>query len=314
MKKRYGALLWMLIITAVLIAAFGAWLKYTVLQPLGLYQEESVIAVPFLLTADEEAKYTLQAAQNDNVTEDPTVPEETLPVEEETIPAETEAPVDVQQPEETIPETLPAETEPETMPVLIEIDESWFDDALFIGDSRTQGLSAYGRLGDAHYFCEVGMTVYNVQSARKGSQNYPKTNLAGLLEKYQYGKIYIHLGLNEIMGDWDQLIEKYQELIDLIHEKQPDAVIILQSIMTVTRDKAASAEHFSLESIQALDARIKELAVGDYMRYLDTNEWLADEEGYMPDDISQDGCHLYGTGYREWAQWYMDTAATLGIE
>ena len=309
MKKRYTALLWMLVVSAVLVAAFGGYLKYRVLRPYELYQEESIIAIPFLLMADEEAKYTLQNGPQEvpSVTE----PEETVafqetePGVEPTEPAATEAPQ-----KETEPPA--AATEPEVVPIVIE--ESWFDDALFIGDSRTQGLSAYGRLGNAHYFAEVGMTVYNVQSVRKGATNYPKSNLAGLLEKYTYGKVYIHLGLNEIMGDWDKLFAKYQELIDLIREKQPDAVIILQGIMTVTEKKANSADYFSLESIHAFNDRIKSMAEGEKMRYLDVNEWIADEEGYLPDDISQDGCHLYGTGYQSWAQWYMDTAATLGIE
>ena len=50
-----------------------------------------------------------------------------------------------------------AETEPTTEPAP---DESWFDDALFIGESRTAGLQGYGRLGKADYFCGEGLTVY----------------------------------------------------------------------------------------------------------------------------------------------------------
>lgn len=310
MNKRNNALLWMLVATAVLVAALGCYLKYAVLNPLGLYQQENPVAVPFLLMADEEVKYKLQNLQQVEI---PAVTEN----QEETAPAESEAATEAaatEAPEETEAPTEPpvVETEPEVVP--IEIDESWFDDALFVGDSRTVGLSTYGRLGDAHYFAEVGMTVYNARSVKKSSTNYSKTNLAGLLSKYEYGKIYIHLGLNEIMTDWDQLFTRYQELIDLIREKQPDAVIILQGIMTVTEKKANSASYFSLESIHAFNERVKSMAVGDQMRYLDVNEWIADENGYLSSEISKDGCHLYGTGYQSWSQWYLDTAATLGIE
>lgn len=318
MKKKYTALLWMLIVTAVLIAALGAYLKWAVLGPLGLYEEESIIAVPFLLAADEQTQYTLQNLQKQDEPVIEAKPGETSPAETDESAGETQEDDKTVLPEETQSVTEPPveETEPEVEPTYepIEIDESWFDDVLFIGESRTQGLSAFGRLGDAHYFCEVGMTVYNVQGVRKGGSNFLKSNLAGLFERYDYGKIYIHLGINEIMGDREQMLAKYQELIDMIREKEPDAVIILQGIMTVTRDKAASEEYFSLESIYSLNEAIKAMAVGENMRYLDVNEWIADEEGYLPDDISQDGCHLYGTGYKAWAQWYMDTAATLGIE
>lgn len=305
MNKRYSVLLWMLIATAVLVAALGAYLKYVVLKPLELYQQESVVAVPFLLLADEEAKYTIRLSNQEEYPEETNVP-----------PAETES---VEPTEEMIQptEAVVEATEPvaeETEPVPVVVDESWFDDALFIGDSRTYGLSMYGSLGNAHYFSEVGMTVYNVQTVRRSSKNFSKTNLVGLLEKNTYGKIFIHLGLNEILGDRDKLLAKYQELVDLVREKQPDAVIVLQSIMTVTRSKAASDTHYSLENIQALNDGIKAMVEGDKMRYLDVNVWIADEEGYLPKDQSKDGCHLYGTGYQEWAKWYIEIAPSLEIE
>ena len=68
---------------------------------------------------------------------------------------------DVTEPEVTEPEvTEPEVTEPEvTEPVYVELEESWFDDALFIGDSRTAGLKNYYRLGKADYFTKIGMNI-----------------------------------------------------------------------------------------------------------------------------------------------------------
>lgn len=300
MKKRIPALLWMLAVPAVLIAALGAYLKYAVLRPLELYQEEPVFAVPFLLIANEEDRELLQWEEM--------LPEETQPPE--TIPESTEPPEPTEA--ETQPPTEPPveETQP-TEP--IEISESWFDDALFIGDSRTEGLSMFARLGEAQYFCKAGMTVYNVQSARCSDTEFGKTNLANLLSTNTYGKIYISLGLNEIGYNREGMLKNYQSLIDLVREKQPDAVIVLQAIMTLGRGKAASREYFSLENIQDLNQDIAALADGDQMRYIDVNEWIADEDGYLPDELSGDGCHLYGSEYESWAQWLMDSAATLGI-
>ena len=110
------------------------------------------------------------------------------------------------------------------------------------------------------------------------------------------------------------MLEKYRELIDLIRAKQPDTVIVLQGIMTLGRGKAASREYFSLENVHKLNSEIAELADGERMRSIDVNEWIADEEGYLTEALSEDGCHLYGSEYGGWAQWLMDNAATLGIE
>ena len=282
MNRKSNLLLYMLIATALMVCGLGAYLKYEILAPVALYQEESIIAVPFLLLSDEEAKYLLRADSTQDV--------------------QNEAPVQ---------EELPIEPTPSPEP--IPVDESWFDDVLFVGDSRTQGLGTYGRLGQAEYFCDVGLSVYSIQSTRIGMRQVGKVSLETLLTKKSYGKIYICLGLNEIMSSHDKLIAQYQEVIDMIREKQPDAVIVLQAVMTVGRDKAASKECFRVENINSLNQRIKALAVGDNMRYIDVNEWIADEEGYLPDGWSKDGCHPYANGYYEWGQWILENASTLGI-
>lgn len=299
MKHKIPFLLWILILTSVLVAGIGAYLKYYILKPLELYQDEHIMAVPFLFICDETAGYMLLG-----------------PEEEQTEPPATEPEPSVQAASfeiiETEPETQPPE---ETEPVIVSVDASWFDDALFIGESRTKGLASYGELGNADFFADVGMNIYRVQSGKyhvNGFKN--KITLKTLLKKRTYGKIYINLGINEIMGVRTKFLAKYQELIALIQDLQPDAVIILQGIMIVDREKAATKACFTPESIYELNEQIKALAVGEKMRYIDVNEWIADEEGYLPDGWSRDGTHPTAAGYQEWGQWLRDNAATLGIE
>ena len=61
MKNKIPALFYLLIITALLVLGLGACLKYIVLAPLDLYQDESPIAVPFLLMSDEQTRYVLES-------------------------------------------------------------------------------------------------------------------------------------------------------------------------------------------------------------------------------------------------------------
>ena len=295
MKKKIPALFYLLIITALLVLGAGAYLKYVVLAPLDLYQDESPIAVPFLLMSDEQTRYMLEYQMS-----------------AEEIEA-TEAIVESEPTEEVTEETAATEAT-EAVTELMDIDESWFDDALFIGDSRTKAMQTYGKLGEADYFAEVGLSVYGVQSTRVYVKDVGKVNLKTLLTKKDYGKIYIYLGLNEIMGIHDTLIQKYQELIEMIQEVEPDAVIILMANMTVSREKAASKDCFHPDYIASLNNRIKALAVGDKMRYIDVNEWIADDEGFLPDGWSKDGTHLHADGCYAFSQWILENAATLGIE
>ena len=131
----------MLAVTTILVAFTGTYLKAAVLESLQVYQDESVLAIPFLLMTDDAVKYMLKARANTESTE----PQETeweVQEQPETIP-----------PKKEMPETEPVEipTEP------VEITEEWFDDALFIGDSRILGMRYQRRLGNADYFTQMSM-------------------------------------------------------------------------------------------------------------------------------------------------------------
>ncbi len=304
MQKRLMLLLCMLLITTILVAAAGAYLKYEVLAPLGLFQDAKILTVPFMLLADEPAQYILQEKMKSDREPPTEVPTET-PTEAPTAPLETEVAT-------TVPTQPPTEppTEAPTEPIVI--TESWFDDALFIGDSRTLGMRATIRLGDADYFCAGSMSTFTALIWKTSDKDFYDKSLQFVLSNFSYNKIFIHLGLNECGYEHELVIEAYQELIDLIREHQPDAAIIVQSVMSVSRIKATE-KHFTLERINNLNRMIRELAEENGLYYQDINEFAADEEGYLRDDISNDGCHPHNFGYEEWAQWMLDHCGELGI-
>ncbi len=305
MKRKLITLLCLLLVSTLLVTAAGGWLKYGILKQLGLFQDESLIAVPFMVMADEAAQYALMSASVKKETTEPTVAEPTQMYPPETEPAATQ----MQTEAATEPPTE-AVTEPPTEPA--DVDESWFDDALFIGDSRVADMRDMARLGEADYFCATSMTVFQIMNATCTDVDFYSKNLDYVLSNNTYGKIYIHLGLNEIGYGPDLIIEKFGELVDMIREKQPDAAIIIQSVMTV-RDYFAKGGTFTLERIYGLNDRLKQFAEEEGLFYEETNDWAANEEGYMRPEISYDGAHPIGTGYLEWAQWIMENAKYWGI-
>ena len=60
------------------------------------------------------------------------------------------------------------------------VEEDYFDTALFIGDSRTVGLALYGRLGQADYFADVGMSVFNLFDKSVSDDHFAKQDLRSL--------------------------------------------------------------------------------------------------------------------------------------
>ena len=84
-------------------------------------------------------------------------------------------------------------------------DEQYADmsNALFIGDSRTVGLSEYSQIDGADFFANVGMSVYNIHDKTVSVPTVGKVTLTQLLKNKKYDKIYVMLGINEIGYNFD---------------------------------------------------------------------------------------------------------------
>lgn len=185
-----------------------------------------------------------------------------------------------------------------------EVEETYFDDVLFIGDSRTLGLAEYARLGEADYFSSSGMTVFDVLIVEVADARFKKMNLVSLLEKKDYKTIYIMLGINEIGYPNESIGKKYKEVLDNILELQPDAKVILEANLHVTKERAKQNKNFQPKSIEKLNKIIKEFADNETIFYQDSNDIFVDRDGYLKDDVSSDGIHPYAAGYRKWSKWF----------
>lgn len=193
------------------------------------------------------------------------------------------------------------------------VDTSWYDDVLFIGDSRTVGMQWFAPIGNADYFATVGMSVFNCLYERASDDDFSNLKLGELLATTQYGKIFINLGINECGYGHSDLIEQYQEVVDFIRQAQPDAKIILGGILAVSRGFAANGYHFGPENLQSINRKIAALADHETIFYIDPNERFADEDGYLLPGLSSDGCHLYTEGYVQWGQWISEKMGELGL-
>lgn len=187
------------------------------------------------------------------------------------------------------------------------VDESYFDDALFIGDSRTVGLRDYTDLAEhADFLCETSLTVYKVmEQSFKGHGT-----VADALAAKDYGKIYIMVGINELgRGTTEDFMAKYTEVIDTLHALEPNAKIFIQGIMRVSGKKNAADAIFNNTNINARNNAIATLADGIQVFYIDVNEVVCDEEGNLNADYTFDQIHLLGVYNDLWKQFLLSHGA-----
>jgi len=193
------------------------------------------------------------------------------------------------------------------------VADTWFENVLFIGDSRYVGLKSYARSGNADYFCDVGMTVFNYSGKTLSDKNFSNMTLQQLLASRTYDKIFFNFGLNEAGYSASYFISKYQALVDFVKAAQPDAILILNGIMSVTPSKASQASYFTPAYLASLSAKIEAMCDGKKIFYIDCNEYFSDSEGYLYSSLTGDGYHPTVYGYRKWRDWIAFAVEKLGI-
>ncbi len=172
------------------------------------------------------------------------------------------------------------------------VDESYFDDALFIGDSRIVGLHDYTNLAEhADFYCETSLTIYGVMDENfKGKGTIPNA-----LANNEYGKIYIMVGINELgRGTTEDFMAQYTSVIQALHEQEQNALIFIQGIMHVSKAKNESDAIFNNSNIIARNHAIATLADNTQIFYIDGNEVICDEEGNLIEEYTFDNIHLLG--------------------
>jgi len=195
-----------------------------------------------------------------------------------------------------VTETTETTTVPTTEYAFVEApDKSYFDDALFIGDSRTVGIQDFGTIDNADYFCDVGMSTSTAKDSSESG------TLASMLESNNYGKIYIMLGINEIGNDFDSTFSNFRELVRNVREKAPGAIIYLEANLHVA--PFAEDGYINNDRINTLNDMIKTLADNQNIFYIDVNPIFDDANGALREECSEDGIHVLGIYYVSWSDW-----------
>ena len=134
-----------------------------------------------------------------------------------------------------------------------------------------------------------------------GSPESPRGTLANALSMKSYGKIYIMLGTNDL-GISDTSTSHYMtnmlNLVNLVQEKQPNAIIYLLAIAPVSRSLSESSDVINRSNIIAYNSVLKQISSDMKVVYLDTFSLFADKNGYFPDTVcASDGIHPLSSQY-----------------
>jgi hypothetical protein len=205
--------------------------------------------------------------------------------------------------------SVPVSDLPEGSPV----DMSYFDDACFIGHSIVVGMKNFFGLKNTAFYAVNGIAAstllsydgFELESTHEnetGEKAPDKGNIEQVLGERDYGKVYIMLGTNELSREESQARAYYNamtQLVNLVKQCQPGAVIYLISITPVTRAQSKTeGTRFTRDNAVRYNQKLKQVSEEQDVHYLDVFTLLADSQGYLPDSFSAyDGIHLLSSQY-----------------
>ena len=186
----------------------------------------------------------------------------------------------------------------------VHVENDYFSDACFIGDSRMEGMYFYGDLREADFIYKPGATVYDIMDRKMSLNGDGAEGIADYLSRRQYSQIYIMIGVNEL-GDKnpEEYAKAYADDIGKIRSMQPDAIIFIIGMMHVTTWYSDSSDVFNNDNIDARNTAAAAIANGKDIFYLDMNEGVDDGRGGVVADYSYDGVHLKAEYYKLWTEW-----------
>lgn len=203
---------------------------------------------------------------------------------EDTIASDTEVPVEAE-----IEENEPEET---SAPLPQILENSYFDDTVFIGDSVMGPLwycsDNSGALGEAQFFYEVS---YSAHAALDGSvylkfRGHDMT-IDNIAMNTEAKKLYIMLGANDLsLFGVDKTIENMQTIVDNVFNKCPDIKIVLMSV--TPSYKNGNGKGLTNTLINKFNKALIQLAEENDLNYVDITKELKDENGDLIPEYSKD--------------------------
>ena len=209
------------------------------------------------------------------------------------------------------------------------VDNTYFQDAAFIGDSRTDGFLIYSGIGCGENLTSNGLSIFKLEEKKAITIGGEKYTLLEALALKEYGKVYLSLGVNELGYYDDQgFYEAYCRAIDAIRACQPKAVIYIQGLIPLNEDVIAAtggASYLTNEHLRVYNQLMEQAAREKQVVFLDLYPEFAGEDGQLPEDASKDGIHLTKPYCQQWLAYlqthtvdfdtlYPDGASTAGEE
>lgn len=188
------------------------------------------------------------------------------------------------------------------------VENSYFDDAAFVGDSRTDGFMIYSGVKTGKNLTSNGLSIFRLAEKKALTIGGEKYTLLEALALEEYGKVYLSLGVNELgVYKDDAFYESYCDAIDQIRAVQPSAVIYIQGLIPLNEKQIEdyNGNRFNLTNkhLRVYNDLMRKAAEEKQVAFLDLYSEFVDENEELPKEGSRDGVHLSKEYCQRWLEY-----------
>lgn len=183
------------------------------------------------------------------------------------------------------------------------IDDSYFEDAVFIGDSRMEGFRNFSGITKGSFVTAVGMELENFYTDAQIATAKGNVLVLDALKNLNYSKVYMMLGTNELGAyNMDEVKENYRKVLADIKTcaNTPDPTIYVYSVVYVEEPLVTTGDYVNNTNVDIINLKILELCKEEGYHYINLNEVLSDGSHSLIPGASQDGIHLEQPYCQEW--------------
>lgn len=196
------------------------------------------------------------------------------------------------------------------------VEDSWFDDAVFVGDSISVRLQLYSTaknlLGDASFLCATSMSPENVLAPVTDESIHPsyngiKVSVPDGIKLSKAKKVYIMLGVNSLRAGVDITVRQLKGFIEEVKKILPEAHIFVQSVTPMTKESNINADNLNNTVINEYNGKVRKICDENGWYFINIADAVSDEKGFLRDEYCSDnpdmGIHFNSKAAQVWVDY-----------
>lgn len=181
------------------------------------------------------------------------------------------------------------------------VKSDYFENTIFLGDSRTVALKAHGFIKAENTFAVNGISHIGFMTEQfTDSVTGVSGDIFDIVKERKPEKIYVALGVNGVafLGR-NEFMNGYEKLIDKLMKASPDSTIIVQCILPVNEvTYTGKNRNLNNANIDAINVKLLEMTERKGIFFLDIANTMKNEGNQLADIYDNgDGIHYSFTGY-----------------